>query len=210
MRLGYLLAASLPLLLTACSGERNPAATIDPAVVPAEVAPEASVIDIPDNPHPAELATHCLRVLGGLTEGPHVERCQAGGLWALTTGKSGPVSESCMFHRMVLNSTLVAKGAGIIPQRGAWIAKTILAADDCAKADQFVRLSPFPFVEPASTSENEVAFISFALRVIDEDRRWSGIPTLDRTDANDLCKSFEVATVESLRRQAEEALGCDW
>lgn len=210
MRLGYWLAAGLALLMAACSGERDQVTSTDVATAAAEAAPEAAALDLPDNPHPAELATYCLRVVGALTEGPHAERCKAEGLWAVATRRRGVLSESCMFHRMVLASTLVAKDAGIIPQGGAWMAKTIQSADDCAKAGRFIRLSPYPFSEPASAPENDVAFISFALRVIAEDREWSGIPTLDRTDAQDLCKSFEVATVESLRRQAEEALGCDW
>lgn len=208
MRSGHLLTAWLALLLMACSGESEPA--LAPAVAPAELAAEAVAPDIPDNPHPAELATYCLRVLGALTEGPHVERCKAAGLWAVATDRRGVLGESCVFHRMVLASTLIAKDAGIIPQGGAWIAKTILAADDCAKAGQFARISPFPFIEPASARENEVAFISFALRTMGEDRKWSVIPTLDPADAHGLCEAYAVATVENLRRQAEEALGCDW
>lgn len=210
MRFGYWLAAGLALLMAACSGERDQVTSTDVAADAAEVAPEAAAIDLPDNPHPAELATYCLRVLGALTEGPHVDRCKAERLWALVTERRGVLGESCMFHRMVLNATVVAKDTGIIPQGGAWIVKTILAADACAQEGSFIRLAPFPFSEPASEPENEVAFISFALRAIGEDRKWSIIPTLDRVDSSGLCEAFEVATVESLRRQAGEALGCDW
>jgi hypothetical protein len=206
MKFQRLASVSLAAALVAC-GNNSPLPSETAATDDAELIEAMPPPPLPDNPHPAELATHCLRVLGSVTDGAHVERCKSEGLWAVASDRTGPVSEGCMLPRLVHTATSAAKEAGIIPRGSAWLAHTILTLDHCNKASQFVRLTPYPFTDRGAAG-NEVALISFALRAIGEDRKWSPIPILSGADTASLCQAFEVATDEALRQQAKQALGC--
>lgn len=210
MNLQSLAVAAVAVALMGCGNNSPPPETVQVASAPtnAQILEAAGAPPLPDNPHPAELATHCLRVLGSLTEGPHVERCKAEGLWATAAERTSPVGESCMLPRLAVKAMEVAKDAGIIPRSSGWLPDTVLTLEGCNRTNQFVRLSPYAFAGQASSDENRTAFISFALRAIGESRKWSMNASLSDTDTATLCIAFEVATDDTLRQQAREALSC--
>jgi hypothetical protein len=195
---------AVALLLAAC-GNADPA---NPVAAAAEVARPSPAAPISDNPHPAEMATHCLRVVGAMITGPQAERCQAEHLWATATDGSGALSDSCLLVRLVYAADKVAKEAVIIPQGSRGMYQTMLELDRCIVAKEFIRLAPAPLTETSTMAENQAAFISFALQAIGEDRKWSDSPTIGSTDIAGMCQAFEVATDETIKRQAKEALGC--
>ena len=170
MKLRAWFGACLAVALGAC-GDSTPS-------VWAEIEPVAEVAapPLPDNPHPAELATHCLLVLGSLEQGPHVELCKEARLWAMATERKGTVGAYCVLSRFTLEALVAARDAAIIPRSSAGVIPTILAVDGCNQSNQFVQLAPYPFT--GDESADQKAFISFYLRAVGEDVKWSTLPSI--------------------------------
>ena len=95
MRLNSII--GIALLLAAC-GNADQAQAPAASTVVAEAQSPAALIS--EYPHPAEMATHCLRVLGAGLDDARAERCKVQHLWAASTGRTGPLSDRCLLHRL--------------------------------------------------------------------------------------------------------------
>lgn len=199
------LCLAFALVLAAC-GNADPAS---PRAAAAEVERPSPAAPISDNPHPAEMATHCLRVVGAMITGPQAERCKSEHLWATASEKKAPLSDACLLHRITLTARSVAIDMALIPRSSPYLPSAMLSLNECQVAGQFILLSPFDYPDKTD-DQDRLTFISFALRTIGEDRRWSPPGNSADTTVWSLCQAFEVSTDETIKQQAREALGCDW
>ena len=215
MRGQWFLIASFLGVLAACDSNTAPASSPGKAGHAAATIPIAepsiattAATPITDNPHPSEMATHCLRVLGALAEGPQVERCQSLRLWAVASDGRASLSDNCLLHRLTFEAYLLAKEMALIPRGSPGAYQNQMDLNDCNVAGEGINLAPFVYADANTETENKLAFISFALRAIGEDRKWSIVSQIHSTDLAAMCTAFEVATDEAIKRQAKEDLGC--
>jgi hypothetical protein len=164
--------------------------------------------EIATKPHPAQMATHCLRVAAAAIGGTQREECVHQRLWVSASNQRGPLSDSCLINRLTLEAFDEAKSVALIPD-GGFLSATMLATSDCIESGQFARFQPYAYGGGEPTEGDSIEFIGYALRVIGEDRKWS--PTfgsINTTDVSILCRYLDVATDRDIRSLANEALDC--